>query len=234
MIAGCRVSGEADTRAAVIAHVAKYHLDNRNSCAPVIRDIIHLTVIDGTLIVPGTEDSCHCTVELYMRILRECLAKLFLIICLELTSQLFHIIGIQVNIILDTLLCFLGINHFLKFCLFQTHDDIAEHHDKTSVGIIGKTLIARLLFNNLDNLIIHAKVQDGIHHARHGSTGTGTDRYKQRIDRIAKFHTGFFFQPLCIFINLCLYIIRNLFTVIIVLDACLSCNCVAFRHRKVQ
>ena len=70
-----RVAREGNTGTTVIAHVSEDHFHDRYSGSPGIRNIVHPSIIDGTLVVPGTEDSHDCTVQLNQRILREVLMQ---------------------------------------------------------------------------------------------------------------------------------------------------------------
>ena len=64
--------------------------------------------------------------------------------------------------------------------------DLAIHLDKAAVGIIGETRIAAVLGKALDRPVVEAEVEHGIHHARHGSAGTGAYRYQQWLRFIAE------------------------------------------------
>ena len=72
------------------------------------------------------------------------------------------------------------------FALLNSHYDTAVHLQKPPVTVPCKFCITSLDRKRLDNLIINAQVQDGIHHAGHRFARAGTHRKQQRILEIAK------------------------------------------------
>ena len=219
VLASCRIAGECDTSAAVIAHVPEYHFHDGNCSSPVIRDIVHAAVVDCTLIVPGTEHCHDGTVQLNDRILREIFSQVLLVEFLELLGEFNHIIRIELDILLDALLFLHGINQLFELSLAEAHDDIAEHLDETAVGVISETLVLSLLFNDLNDFIIHAQVQNRIHHARHGCTRTGTDRNKQRVLLVAQLLASRLLEPCSILVDLLLDLRSDGLVVVIILNA---------------
>ena len=69
---------------------------------------------------------------------------------------------------------------------FHTQHNIAIHLYKTTIRIPCETRITRLTGQAFHNLIVQTQVQNSIHHTRHGSTGTRTYRYQQRIIHITE------------------------------------------------
>ena len=70
------------------------------------------------------------------------------------------------------------------------HDDIGVHLDKSSIAVICPSGIAGPLCQNLYHFLVEAQVQDGVHHARHGSTGAGTYGHEKRIFLVAELLAG--------------------------------------------
>jgi len=57
--------------------------------------------------------------------------------------------------------------------------DVGEHQDEAAVAIPSETGVAGGFGELFDGLVVHAEVKDGIHHARHGHPGAGTDGDKK-------------------------------------------------------
>ena len=54
----------------------------------------------------------------------------------------------------------------------EAHHNVAVHLNETTIGIPCEVRIAGLLRKTLNNFIVKAEVEDGIHHTGHRSTGT--------------------------------------------------------------
>ena len=63
----------------------------------------------------------------------------------------------------------------------NTHDNIAEHLDESSVAVPCETLITGFLDKSLKGIRIETEVENRVHHARHGLCGTRADRNEKRI-----------------------------------------------------
>ena len=172
------VTGEAYTCTTVITHVTEYHFHDVDCCSPIIRDVVHLTVEDCTVIVPGTEYGFDCSFQLNIWILRECFIQVFFIELLEADCQFLHVFCIHIDVKLDSPGFLDFIDDLFKSGLIQAHNDIGEHLDESSVGVVSKSCITGLCFNSLNDIIIHTEVEDCVHHTRHGSTCTRTYRYE--------------------------------------------------------
>ena len=70
----------------------------------------------------------------------------------------------------------------------------AEHLDKAAVTIVGEARVAADLGQAFHSLIVQAKVENGVHHARHGELRTGAHAEKQRIGWIAQLLVDLRFQ----------------------------------------
>ena len=78
----------------------------------------------------------------------------------------------------------------LKVFLADFHNDVGEHLDETSVRVVNEALergIGVALDHRGHDHVVQAEVQDGVHHAGHGSARAGTDRNEQRVFEIAEF-----------------------------------------------
>ena len=63
----------------------------------------------------------------------------------------------------------------------DAHHDVPVHLQKAPITVPRKFRIARFGCNDVHRGVVHAKIQDRIHHARHRIAGAGTNRDQQRI-----------------------------------------------------
>ncbi len=198
----CCVAREGYAGRRVVAHVAEYHRLYRYGRAPFRRNVVELAVKDGTLVHPRTEYGTDSAPELIPGICREILAGLFLYGCLEVVHQLLQVVGRQVGVVFHAALLFLRIDQLLEriVLLFRSglhaQHHVAVHLYETAVRVPCETGIARALGYGFHGLVVHTQVEDGVHHARHRSACTRTDRYQQRHLFVAELHAGQFFDVL--------------------------------------
>ena len=69
---------------------------------------------------------------------------------------------------------------------FHTEHHVAIHLHEATVRVIDEVRIVGLLHHSFSHLVIKTEVEDGVHHARHGSTRTRAYGYEQRILYAAK------------------------------------------------
>ena len=178
---GGRVTGKCNAGTGGVTHVTEYHCLYVNCGTPVTRDIVHTTVNDCTRVVPGTEYCLNSFHQLNLRVLRELFAHLFLIDCFVLSDNFLQIICGKVGIVLSALSFLNLIKDAFEEGLAHLHNNVGEHLDETTIRVVSKSRIAGLLREAFYCNVIQTKVQDGVHHTRHGCTCTGTNGYKERI-----------------------------------------------------
>src|SRR5947209_14933668 len=86
----------------------------------------------------------------------------------------------EVSIKLYALFFLLAVKDFFKSVLGNLKDNASKHLDQAPIGVIGKTVIAYLLRQDLHALIIQAEVEDGVHHAGHREFSAVTYADQQR------------------------------------------------------
>ena len=156
VFSGAWITGKGNTGTAIIPHVSEYHHLYVDSSSPISRNVIHLAIEDGTLVVPGTEDCFNRAIQLLLRIGREILFQRILIEFLEALYHFLHVIRIKVGILLHSFFLLHFINDVFKLRLVQAHNNIREHLDEATVGIICKSWIVRQLCDTLHDLIIQS------------------------------------------------------------------------------
>ena len=103
LLAGGGVAGEGNAGAGTHTGVTEGHLLHVDGSAPLVRNLVHLTIDIGAGVVPGTENGLDSANQLLLGILRKLLALLLQIDSLELLDEFLQVIGIQLNVLLDAL-----------------------------------------------------------------------------------------------------------------------------------
>ena len=235
LLAGSRVTGKRNTGTGVLVQVAEDHRHHVDSGTPGVRDVIVAAVDIGARVVPGTEHRTDGFIQLHLRVRREVAADLLLVFCLELLGQCLQISGRQFDIIGNAFLCLHGIDQLFKVLLADFHDDVGKHLDETAVGVIDKTLKLRIgiaLDHGGNHFVIQPEIQDGIHHARHGSTSAGAHGNQQRILQITELLSVDLLHLFHVFHDLGHNLIIDLAAVSIILGACFGGNGKALGNRK--
>ena len=106
--------------------------------------------------------------------------------------QHLKVVAREVHIVLDAPLFLERFDRFLEMFVRDAHHDIPEHVDEPAVGVIGEAHVAGAAGQPFRNLVVHAQIQHGIHHARHRDRRAAAHGNKQRIIRIAQLglHVG--------------------------------------------
>ena len=174
----CGITREAHSRCRSVAHVTEHHRHHCDGSTPLLRNTLHLTIKDGTLVHPAVEHSADGTPQLIDRIFGESLTGTLEDSLLEKRHQLLQLINVHLVVKHDAALTLHLLNDGLKRINvvfvdgFHTQHNIAVHLNKTTIAVIGKTLIAGLLSKTNNNLVVQSQIKNGVHHTRHGSTGT--------------------------------------------------------------
>ena len=234
VLSGCRITGKRNSGSGCRSHISECHHLYVNGSSPGIRNIIVAAVYVGTRIIPAAEYGFYSLNQLYLRIIREILSDCVFIFCLELVCQILQILCIQIDVVLNAFFRFLCVNQFLKFALGNFHNDIGEHLNKSSVAVPCPAGIVGFCRQCFYYFFIQSKVQNGIHHARHGGTCAGTDRNQKRILFGSKFLSCDLLHLADVLCNLASDLIVDLPSILIVLCAGLSGNGEALRNGKTK
>ena len=230
--AGGGVTGERNAGAAVVAHVAEGHGLDVDGSAPGIGDIIVAAVHVGAGVVPGAEHGLDGAHQLLLGIGGEVLADLGLVLGLELHGQLLQVGGVQLHVLRHALLSLHGVDQLLKVLLADLHDHVGVHLDKAAIAVPGPAGIVGLLGDHVHHILVQAQIQDGVHHAGHGSAGAGADGDQQGILVIAELLAGDLLHLLDILHDLGHDLVIDLAAVLIILGAGLGGDGEALRDRQ--
>ena len=179
-----------------VAHVTEYHGLHVYGSTPLFGNLVHAAVENGALVHPAVEYGADGTPQLLPGRGGEVFAGVLFYGSLEEFYQFFKVFYLQLGIALDAF----GLFHFVHYLFkgvdvffgfgFHAQYHVAVHLYETAVGVPGETGIARFLRDGLDGLVVHTQVEHGVHHTRHGDTGTRTYRYQQRVGGVAKLRAG--------------------------------------------
>ena len=198
----CGVAREGYARRGILSHVAEYHGLYRYGRAPLGGDVVEFAVEDGAFVHPRAEHGADGSPQLVPRTGREILAGLLLHGGLEVLHQLLEVVGRQVGVVLHALLGLLLLDdHLERVVVFLRNGFHAQHHVavhlyEAAVRIPGEPRVARALGHGLHGLVVHAQVEDGVHHAGHRGACARTYGYEQRHLLVAEFHAGQFLDVL--------------------------------------
>ena len=231
LLARGRVAREGYAGAGIVAGVAERHALHVHSGAPVVGDLVHAAVHVGAGVIPRAEHGLHGLDELLLRVGGEILAHLLFIQGLELHHQSLHIVGIQLHVLRDALGLLHLVDDLLEVGFGHLHHNVREHLHETAVGIISKTGVVRQLRKALHGLVVQAQVQDGVHHAGHGSARAGAHGHEQGIVHIAKLLAGNLLQLADVLVDVSHDFFVDLAAVVVVLCAGLGGNGEALGHR---
>ncbi|MPM62055.1 hypothetical protein SDC9_108921 [bioreactor metagenome] len=149
-------------------------------------------------------------------------------------DDLFEVLCGQLGVEFTVVLVFDLFEDLVKLRFFDFHHDVREHLDETAIAVEREALVVGQFREANHGLIVQAEVENGVHHARHGGAGAGTDGDKEWIGRIAKLLARFFFGDDKSRFNLLYNLIRDHFLIGVVTRAGFSGDSEAKRHRQTE
>ena len=219
LLAGGGAAGKGHAGAAVIAHVAEGHHLHVDSGAPGIGDLVHAAVHVGAGVVPRAEHGLDGAHQLLLGVGGEVSADLLLVLGLELLGQFLQVVSGELGVHGDAALFLHLVDKLLEVLLAHFHNHVGVHLDESPVAVISPAGIAGLLGHDLHDVLVEAQVQDGVHHAGHGSAGARADRDQQGVLLIAELLAGDLLHLTHILHDLGLDLIVDLTAILIVLGA---------------
>ena len=222
LLAGGGVTGEGDAGTGVVVQVAEDHRHDVDGSAPGIGDVVVAAIDVRARVVPGAEHGADGLVQLGLGVGGEVLADLLLVLGLELLGEFLEVGCGKLDVELDAALFLHRVDELLKVLLADFHNDVGEHLDEAAIGVINETLevgvgVAR--DHGGDDVVVETEVQDGIHHAGHGSARAGTDGDEQGVLQIAELLAVHLFHLRDVFHDLCHDLVVDLAAVLVILGA---------------
>ncbi len=144
-----------------------------------------LAVLDGALVVPALEDRADRAPELLHGILRERLAVLdqdFV----RLADHLREAVGRDFGVGLHVLALAGALDRALELMLRHAEHHVAVHREQAAVAVAQEARVHAAADLGLDDRVVQAQIEDGVHHARHGGRRARAHRHQQRAGRVAE------------------------------------------------
>ena len=76
---------------------------------------------------------------------------------------------------------FFVLENLLEHLVVEAEHNVGIHLDEAAIAVIGEARIMRVMRQRLHGLVVQTQIQDRIHHAGHGCTGSRTHRDQQEI-----------------------------------------------------
>ena len=136
----------------MVPHVSKDHSLNCTGSTPFVGYILNASICDSTTAAPRLEDRTNSSPELLIGVVREIPTKSLFDCFLKLVTEFFQLFYVQTCISKTTSFLLFSLKEsfhlltnpmsFLRFdtCCFL-HNNVAIHHDETSIGVIDKSFI---------------------------------------------------------------------------------------------
>jgi len=190
---GGGVAGECNTGTAGFSHVAEHHALDVDRRPKQAADVIHLSVLDGTIVVPGLEYGVDALEELVDRVNGKLFTGIALVQALIAGDDFLQILAVKFGVEALSLGILYVLEGALKFVVGNTHHHLAEHLHETAVAVPGKAFVFGLGNQGLDTGGVEPQIEDGIHHAGHRLCCSTANRYEQGILIIPELcpHQGF-------------------------------------------
>ena len=189
LFAGGGVAGEGDAGAGVFIEVAEHHRLHVDGGAPAVGDVVHAAIDVGAGVVPGAEHGLDGLHQLRLGVGGEVRALLLVVVGLEAGDKLLHVVDVQLDILGDALGFLDFVDDDLKGLLGDLHHHVGEHLDEAAVGVVDEALelgIGVAGDEASGHFVVEAEVEDGVHHARHGSARAGAHGNQQRVLIVAE------------------------------------------------
>ncbi len=120
------------------------------------------------MVRPAGKHRADCAPELDVTVLREGFAQLIFDQLFVKRDDVLPFNCRHIGIVFMAEAAFLVFENFLEQFVVEAHDDIAIHLNEAAVAVPGETGITRIVAERLDGAVVEAKIENGVHHARHG------------------------------------------------------------------
>ena len=135
----------------------------------------------GALVLPGAKHGVARHHQLFTRILRKVALGVLLHDLLIFDDHFLQRFGVEIGVELGLLLFLLRVEHFVERRFLDVEHHIAEHLDQPAVRIGREPRIVAALGQRFHALVVQAKIENRVHHPRHGKLRARTHAHQQRI-----------------------------------------------------
>ena len=137
--ARCRVAGEGHAGGRRFAHVAEHHGLHVDGGAPVLRNVVELAVGDGARAHPRLEHGADGAPQLFMRVLREGLARRFLHEFCVADDEALPLLRRHLRVEGIAALFLEAAENVLELVMVDAEHHIGIHRDEAAVAVEGET-----------------------------------------------------------------------------------------------
>ena len=78
------------------------------------------------------------------------------------------------------------VERLLELLGWDVEHDAPVHRHEAAIGVVCEALVAGLLGQTLDRLVVETEVENGVHHPGHGELRTRAHAHQQRVGRVAE------------------------------------------------
>ncbi len=180
---GAGIAGKGHARRAVVAHIAEHHGADVHGRAVghCRRDLKLATVVHRSLPHPGTEYRLDGHLKLLRGVLGELAAEIFNDGPLVVGADLFQSLDRELVVVGRALPLLGSLEDLDEPPLLGPHGDLPKRLDQSAIRVVGEARVPRRLAEADHDFIVHAEVENRVHHARHRQGSAGTYRHQQRI-----------------------------------------------------
>ena len=186
VLAGRGIAGESDAGGGRVAHIAEHHRLHIDRRAPVTGDVVQATIDLRAVRLPRSEHCADRAPKLIVHILRERLFPLINHDLLIFGDQRLPVVSAQFRVECVAMIFLGDFEGFLERAMIEFQHHVGIHLNEAAIAVPREPRIARCVGQPLDRFVVEAEVQHRVHHARHRHARSRTDRYEQRIGRIAE------------------------------------------------
>ena len=176
-----RVARHQHAGAGVRPRVPEHHGDDVDRGAEVVGDLRRPPVVEGPPAVPAVEHRLGGQAELVVGILGERRGRAGGDVGAEGVDRGPQRLGGQVGVVDHAVLAAVRAQDLLERVAVHAEHDGGEHLHQAPMGVQHEALVAGAGDHRRGDLVVHADVQDGVHHPRHRELGPRPHRDQQRV-----------------------------------------------------
>ncbi len=179
------VAGETHARTRTFVAVPEDHRLDVHRGSEVVGYAFAPAVSDGACAVPRPEHGFDRAAKLVVGILREWFSRVAPDYLLVGVGQIAEELRRDARVRGGTRELLRRIEKCVELFSGNVQDDPRVHRDEASVGVVCEALVASLLGEPFDRIVVEPEVEDRVHHAGHREFGSRANAHQQRVGRIA-------------------------------------------------
>ena len=225
------VAGKCNPGAGVVASVAEHHGLHVDRGAIESGDAFDPAIRQSLVPVPALEDGFDGGFQLPHGVLGERFTNMLSVNLFVQVAKLSETCSINIGVFLHLQLLLQPLKGLFEVVVIHIHHHITKHIDETAVGVKGESFACRF-GHGRNGVVVESKIENRVHHARHGDGRARANRKQQWVAAITKLLARFFFQGLDGFGHLIHQSRRHLGPVLVVRGTGIGGDGHAWRDRK--